>query len=55
MYFFKNLKKSRELFYKMERKKCLSGVTLKLKKNQEKSGKSEKSCEIYKIWLSKIN
>ena len=32
MYFFKNLKKSRELFYKMERKKCLSGVTLKLKK-----------------------
>ena len=38
----------------MERKKRLSGVTFKLK-NPEKSGESEESCEMYKIWLSKIN
>ena len=32
MYFFKIPKKIKRIIYKMERKKCLSGVTLKLKK-----------------------
>ena len=55
MYFFKNSKKNQENYLQNGKKKVSQRSYPKIKKNQEKSGESEKSCEIYKIWLSKIN